>query len=298
MGDLKTTFQSLKERLFPRSGISSNELSLDHVQAVLHNAFKGGAIQESIYGENGYIAHESLARPRDNTGREYSIGKLASAFYRRGHAIPFDNLTHSVGLKHAKKFPATINVSIEAVLSPEFWERREQKIHLVKPDDTIYEILEHDIEIGTDISLLQGKKEEGYRFALDDFSSGISHSNRLHVFGELVDYIKIDGPLVRAFLDGESEEAIDNSIVKFYDRRDFETVLTKLNSFYSQKGFPMPLLIAERVRTAEEAKRMFEIGFGGVQGRDLKPEFFHYTPEAQSLANDNSSCDYSELKLS
>lgn len=292
MGDLRSTFQSLKDCLFPKSGISVSELSLEHVQAVLHNAFRNGAIQESIYGKDDFIAHESLARPKDNKGREYSIGKISSAFYRRGLAIPFDNLTHSIGLKNAKQFPATINVSIESVLSPEFWERRDQKAHLIRPQDTIYEILEHDIKIGTDISLLHEKKAQGYRFALDDFSKGISHSNRLHVFGELVDYIKIDGPLVRAYLDGESSEILDNDTIRFYTPDDFEAVLTKLNNHYGEKGLAIPLLIAERVRTADEAHKMFEIGFGGVQGRDLKPVFFHYTPEAQNLAKPDSSCDY------
>lgn len=289
---LTASFDVLKSHVFPKHGISHEDFKLEHVQAILHDAFKNGSIQESIFSEDDYIAHESLARPKDENGRIYSIGNIAKAFYKAGLHVEFDTLTSSIGLKHAKKFPVTLNISVESALSPKFWDEIKKRTQHINPEDIIFEILEHDIAPRTDISVLEARKAEGFRFALDDFSIGKDHDHRLQVLGGLVDYIKIDGPLVRAYLEGTYTENHDDGTVTNYTKADFEDTVAKIQNYYEAQGLPMPLLIAERVRTREEAQDLFDIGFSGVQGWKLQPEDFHYTPEAQALANRNSSCEY------
>lgn len=278
----KKSFDVLKEKTKEVTELLGEVgLDLEHLQAILHDAFKNGAIQESIYAEHDFVAHESLARPKDKYGRVYSIGRIARAFYERGMAVEFDTLTTKIGFEYAKDFPATFNISIESALSPKFWENIQEEAEEIGQENLIFEILEHDISPDTDISVFLERKSRGYRFALDDFSLGKPHENRLAVFGEHVDYIKIDGPLVRAFLEGEFHEEHDDGTSIHYTKEDFESAISTIEKFYQDKGLPVPQLIAERVYNAEEARILFGMGFTGVQGRELKPEYFYYTPEMQ-----------------
>ncbi len=250
----------------------------DHLRALITDAFKNGAIQEPIYGQDRIIAYESLARPKDKT-RSYSIGKLSEEYYEIGRAVEFDVLTCSIGLDYARaehKLPITLNVSVESVLSPFFWEKMEKhlKDNMMSPKQVIFEILEHDVDINTDISHLTELKEQGFRFALDDFSVGQDHENRLTVFGGLVDFVKIDGPLVRAGLGDTEEECKGHTEEQF---------INTVDALHEQA--PHAKLIAERTRSPYEAISLFETGIDGVQGLKLEAEDFYYTPEAIALEN-------------
>jgi len=279
----KHSFDAVRKEIVPDRGIALHEFGLDITQSVINDAYKNGAIQEPIYGVNEIIASESLARPKDKINGSYSIGLLSEEFYKRGLAEKFDALTCSVGIDHARHFPATLNIAVESVLSVSFWEKIDDHVKGVDPKNFIFEILEHDVDPNADISHLHELKDMGYRFALDDYYGNKIDSRRLAVFGELVDYIKIDGPLVRA---GLGDEVKGHSAEKF--REVFDDIKAR---------FPDVMLIAERVRSAEEAQKLFDMGFDGVQGRDLKPEFFHYTTEAMALANQVAACDNNEHNL-
>ena len=279
----KHSFDAVRRVIVPNSGIGLHEFSSDITQSVINDAYKNGAVQEPIYGVNEIIASESLARPKDKINGSYSIGVLSEEFYKRGLAEKFDALTCSVGIDHARHFPATLNIAVESALSVSFWEKIDDHVKGVDPKNFIFEILEHDVDIKADISYLHELKDMGYRFALDDYCGNKIDSRRLAVFGELVDYIKIDGPLVRAGLGDE---------VKGHSAEKFKEVFDDIKA-----RFPDVMLIAERVRSAEEAQKLFYMGFDGVQGRDLKPEFFHYTTKAMVLANQVTACDNDEHNL-
>tara|TARA_R110002095_G_scaffold204994_2_gene188039 strand:- start:222 stop:1067 length:846 start_codon:yes stop_codon:yes gene_type:complete len=273
----KNSFEAVQQAILPKTGIPINSLSEDIVQSVIYDAYKNGAVQEPIYGRHAILASESLARPKDKMHGDYSIGEISEEFYRRGHAELFDNLTCSIGIDYAKQFPATLNIAVESALSPSFWEKIDKHVDGAPPSNFIFEILEHDVDVNADITHLYALKERGYRFALDDFSGDYKDEHRLAVFSDLVDYIKIDGPLVRAALD-----APDSAMAQ-----KFHEIVENL-----QSNYPNAQLIAERVRTADEANTLFDMGFSGVQGRDLKPEDFPYTPEALALEKTASACDY------
>ncbi len=279
----KHSFDAVRRVIVPDSGMALHEFASDIAQSVINDAYKNGAIQEPIYGVDKIIASESLARPKDKINGNYSIGAISEEFYRRGLAEKFDALTCSIGIDHAEHFPATLNIAVESALSIAFWEEIDRHVKGVAAENFIFEILEHDVDIRADISHLYELKDMGYRFALDDYSGNKIDTRRLYVFGELVDYIKIDGPLVRA---GLGDEDTGSSAAKFESIFNF----LKIN-------YPDVMLIAERVRTAQEAQTLFDMGFDGVQGRDLKPEFFHYTPEAMALANPIDACDNNDCNL-
>ncbi len=259
------------------------DLNRDHIRALRTNAFKNGALQEPIYGQNQFIGHESLSRPVGENGEEFSIANISKEFYEKGMAIPFDVLTSSAGIKHAKQLPITLNIAVETAMSPDFFNfvKSRMEKHEVKPNDVIFEILEHDIKQNAQISHLQNLKNEGFRFALDDISiskgdkqTSRENKNRLAVFGSVVDFVKIDGPLVRAYFEGEVTEQHDADSQKTYTKQDFLDILDTIKT-----KAPQAQLIAERVYTTSEAKELFDMGISGVQGRELKNTDFCYTNE-------------------
>ncbi len=278
-GKPKHSFDAVRRAVIPDRGISLHEFSTEIAQSVINDAYKNGAVQEPIYGVNGIIASESLVRPKDSINGRYSTGALSEEFYRRGLSEEFDVLTCSIGIDHANHFPTTLNISVESALSVSFWEKIAVQVKDIDPKKFIFEILEHDVDPNADISHLHELKDKGYRFALDDYCGNKIDARRLAVFGELIDYIKIDGPLVRA---GLGDKVEGHSAEKFREVID-----------YLKAQFPNVMLIAERVRSADEAQKLFDMGFDGVQGRDLKPEFFHYTIDVTMpvLANQLTACD-------
>lgn len=279
----KNSFQVLSDRLLSAPGIAKTDLDLEHVQAILYDAFKNGAIQETIYGKDGPIAHESLCRPKDAKGYEYSIGHISQAFYDRGMALDFDTLTCAIGLKHAVqtgKTPITLNISVESALNDTFFDGVEDRVarNGLSPTDTIFEILEHPVKGTPPRAHLHALQDKGYRFALDDFSRGTEHCGRLEAFGDIVDYVKIDGPLVRAHLQQpepyKTTDIYGNS--ETYKAEQFDKVVDRIQRF-NDKYRDAPIeLIAERVRTAQEALYFFNQGITGVQGRDLRDHMFNY----------------------
>ncbi len=226
------------------------------------NAFEhGGTVQEPIFGRNGIpIAHESLARPRRDQNA-YPIYPISLHFYEHGAAIEFDLMTSALGLRRAHELPVTLNISVASSLSPIFWDEMNKRLIGHDPTQIIFEILEHDVAPDADISRLISMKEQGYRFALDDFDTGELHDRRLKVFGEISDLIKIDGSVIRRGLDEKCQS--------------LGTLVDGLRNTN-----PNAALIAEFVQTGDEAQALFAMGFAGVQGRDLRHMDFINAAEA------------------
>jgi EAL domain-containing protein (putative c-di-GMP-specific phosphodiesterase class I) len=280
------SYTHLKDSLIPKKrGVPKTTFDMEHTEAIIKDAFKNGSIQEPIYGKYGFLAHESLARPVDANGKKYSISNISNLFYEEGLAVQFDTLTSSLGMKNSENRPITLNISIESALSPEFFDGIKSRMerHNLENEDIIFEILEHDVKPNVDISHLESLKEEGFRFALDDFSIAEKDKtvskenvNRIAVFGNLVDFVKIDGPLVRAKFEEEFKSKNRHGKDKKYFADDFKTSLSLV-----QTTMPQADIICERVYNKQEADILFDLGVKGVQGWDLKDEDFNYTPDAQ-----------------
>lgn len=280
------SYYDLLNALIPKSGAPLHKWKEEHFQATLKNALKNGSELEPIYGVNHFLAHEALLRPEDKDGKKYSIARISQLFYDEGLAIEFDTVSSSLGLKAAKNKPVTLNVSVDTVLTPSFFDAiqtRMQRLGL-NPQDVIFEILEHDVNPDANIKHLERLQYQGFRFALDDFllsknDKTISKEsrNRIAAFGEIASYVKIDGPLVRAYFEQQFTTENRYGKEKTYSEEDFEDTL-----HYIQDQLPHTEVIAERVYNINEANILFTMGISGVQGWDLKARDFHYTPQAQN----------------
>ena len=274
------------EFLDPDSTTYTNKARLEHLQAVLNDAFKKSAVQETIYYKDGSVlAHESLCHPTDANGKRYSIANISKLAYECGLGKKFDIMTSSLGIKEAaktKKIPITINISVESALDPEIFDEIYKRVlkHGLNTKDIIFEILEHDVELDADISHLHALKKQGYRFALDDFGKGQSHDKRLEVFGDIIDFIKIDGPYVRAYLEETCQyKSAPNKNLLYYPN-DFTDILEKIE----KKGLEHIPVIAEFVQNMKEIEKLVPLGITAYQSRHLKPEAFSYSIKTREPA--------------
>ncbi len=283
-------FNTLLHAVIPHHGISKEKFDLDHVQATLRNAFTHGtSVQEPIYGKDTTIAYEALARPKDETGYNFPIHTIANQFYDENLSEEFDLLTCSMGMEFATKRPLSLNVAVKSILNPSFCNQLEEmtKNYGLNNDDIIIEILEHDVALNADISHLHEMKKRGFRFALDDISyspkdkaTSKENRNRITIFSSICEFAKIDGPLIRAYLENGYDSKNKNGKPIRYTPTDFETLLDTI-----QRRIPNAQIIAEHIKNKEEADIMFNLGIHGVQGWDLKNENFSYARDAQNKEN-------------
>jgi EAL domain-containing protein (putative c-di-GMP-specific phosphodiesterase class I) len=95
---------------------------------------------------------------------------------------------------------------------------------------------------------LQGLRDMGYRVGLDDFGAGAASFQYLHAFG--VDFVKIDGSLVKEIGKSTRDDALLKSILKLCGELNIET-------------------IAEHVTDKQTFDRARDIGFDMGQGAFL-----------------------------
>lgn len=149
-----------------------------------------------------------------------------------------------------------INLSGASMNDESFFEflREQIRTYAVPPGVVCFEITEtvavHNLQRVA--SFIAELKAIGFRFALDDFGSGVSSFNYLKALP--VDFIKIDGNLVRGIMQSDLDLRIVESIVYVARAMGLQT-------------------IAEFVENAEILARLREIGVDYAQGFGLhKPE--------------------------
>jgi EAL domain-containing protein (putative c-di-GMP-specific phosphodiesterase class I) len=99
--------------------------------------------------------------------------------------------------------------------------------------------------LGTVVRFMQALREQGCRFSLDDFGTGLSSLTYLKNLP--VDYVKIDGQFIRNVTKDPADESVVDAIARMAKAFDIRT-------------------IAERVETREVFKRLGEIGITFAQG--------------------------------
>ncbi len=166
--------------------------------------------------------------------------------------IPF--LTKAIVRKAFEKFKLypeyefSINVSAMD-LQDEFllkqvgyWQEKMQ----IDPKRVVFEILESEdiYRYGILKKSIANIKEMGYKIAIDDFGTG--YSNFISLFEYKVDYIKIDGSLIRGMADDEIQvEMVDNlnkfvhmcgaqSIAEFVSDETIQKIVSQIGIDYSQ----------------------------------------------------------------
>lgn len=119
----------------------------------------------------------------------------------------------------------SVNLSVEDMLNKDMVEHIKQKIkeHNVA-NKIIFEILESEgIENYEEVSLFISEiKKLGCRIAIDDFGSG--YSNFEHLLKLDIDYIKIDGTLIKNLDKDANAQVVVETIVDFANRLNILTV--------------------------------------------------------------------------
>lgn len=97
-------------------------------------------------------------------------------------------------------------------------------------DRVVFELLESDGIKNYDavIAFIEHVKSHGCKIALDDFGSG--YSNFSHILKLNVDYIKIDGSLIRDIHNDPHARAVVETIIDFSKKLHFETIAEFVHS--------------------------------------------------------------------
>jgi EAL domain-containing protein (putative c-di-GMP-specific phosphodiesterase class I) len=95
----------------------------------------------------------------------------------------------------------------------------------IKPESMVFEITERDTV--KNLRIIEGfvrrLRDEGFRFAIDDFGAGYSSFQYLKSFS--VDYLKVDGEFIRNMKgNGSVEKEIVSSIAELANRLQIKTI--------------------------------------------------------------------------
>ncbi|MXS81734.1 EAL domain-containing protein [Nitrosomonas oligotropha] len=177
---------------------------------------------QSISSSNDKEKHgEILLRLEDEHGRLVTPGAFLPAAERHDHMLIIDRWVLEQSLKlikaHAHHQPNvihTINLSAQVLESTDFLDFTVNTIKASKlnPADICFEITEHIAltEMNHAVRFVTTLKELGCRFSMDNFSGGLSS------FGYLknipLDYLKIDGRLIKNMLSDPVDQAMVESI--------------------------------------------------------------------------------------
>lgn len=125
--------------------------------------------------------------------------------------------------------------------------REQSAKHKVPPRNICFEITETaaSANVSQVMNFIWGLKMDGYRFALDDFGAGMSSFSYLKTLP--LDYLKIDGDLVKDVLSDKVSLSMVEAICRIAQGMELET-------------------IAERVENPALLKRLKELGVNFAQG--------------------------------
>lgn len=210
---------------------------------------------------------EFLVRPASTFGRMSPLEFVELGYQRRG--LLFDQDIFVRCLEAMGEFPEStwfsINVHPNSLHRERFVQfiRRELADHDISPRRVILELVEFGgpVNLMASRASLEDLRDDGIRFALDDFGPGFSN---LDLIGSgLVDFVKID-----------------RSLVRFVDTQPgYHQLLSGLRDFASKTGV---VLVAEGVETERQSSVLQRIGIEWIQG-------FHYSRPRVAAAEEARS---------
>ncbi len=208
--------------------------------------------------ENCIAKYECLVRIVEDTGDIISPVHFLN-IAKKSKLYP--NLTRIVidkAIEHFKNDDShfSINLSLEDILDNETLEFLENKLKLYNgvADRLVLEIVEDEgIENYNEVSsFIEKMKHLGCKIAIDDFGTGYSNFDYLMKLN--VDYVKIDGSIIKNIHHDKNAQIVTELIVDFAQRLNIET-------------------IAEFVHNEEVQKTVSQMGVDYSQGFHLgKPE--------------------------
>ncbi len=241
------------------------------IEVILSAVEQDGVIpyyQGVHHNQKNVIRHyEALMRLRDDDGNIYVPGQFMDI--AREFGMMYEKLSRMMLGKVFERFrdvddiKVSMNLGVRDVRNDEMMNFIYEKLAEVKhPENFIFEILEdEDIEDYDRIySVVERLHRLGGKISLDDFGSG--YSNLQHVINLKVDYLKIDGSIVRNCTKDERCERMISMlstwrdrgagkmqiIAEFVENEEIQGILLKYGIDYSQ-GYlfsePGPNLMSE-----------------------------------------------------
>ncbi len=165
------------------------------------------------------------------------------------------------------KFPITLNISIDDIMDSNFSNFIFRKLHSTKNGKFItFEILESERVVNATkiTNFIKKVRLMGAKVAIDDFGSGHSNYEQLRILGD-VDYLKIDGSLIKDITTDKNSELFTRSIVsvakemkiktiaEFVSSEDILQKVKELGIDYAQGyyiGKPLPYLLPQHQQTS------------------------------------------------
>ena len=224
------------------------EQSMEAVQAFERNMSWANRIRRAIDDDkiipyfqaiqnnktNQIEKYECLVRIIEEEGRVASPGAFLS-ISKNARLYPF--ITQIMLRKSFETFKDlpyefTINLSIEDILDTRTYQNI---IHMLKVNPTIAKRLTFEIVETAEIksydivrSFINEIKPSQCKIAIDDFGSG--YSNFAHILSLNIDYIKIDGSLIRNLDHDSNTQTITQTICDFAKKMGVETIAEFVHS--------------------------------------------------------------------
>lgn len=188
---------------------------------------------------NHIVGHEALLRMIDETGILLPPADFLNFAERLGLIREIDHWVVCSAIQIIKKFHLTskaqyleINLSVKAISDKELLSLLKQELATsgINPASLILEISESAIVENIDESqhFITTLKTMGCCFALDDFGIGFSSFN--HLKRLFVDYLKIDGSLIRDILHSPEDQLLVKAMVGVARGLGKQTIAKFVNS--------------------------------------------------------------------
>jgi EAL domain-containing protein (putative c-di-GMP-specific phosphodiesterase class I) len=176
---------------------------------------------------------ESLARLKDEDGTILSpvqfipIAKAIKVYTQVTKAV----IEKSFEIFKENEYELSINLSIEDIMSAEIYSFIIENLKKYGIGNRVtFELLESEaiIDYKKVLRFITEVKRFGSKIAIDDFGSG--YSNFAYLTRIKVDYIKIDGSLIRDIDINENSKLITETIVAFAKKMNIETIAEYVHS--------------------------------------------------------------------
>ncbi len=183
--------------------------------------------QPIVDKEEKIIAYETLVRIIDNDGSIISPFKFLDIAKKSNQYTKITKVVIEKAFETFKesKYRFSVNIDFEDINSKEVRELLRSKLsQCKKPHNFTAEILESDSISNYEKveEFIKELKSFGCKVAIDDFGSGYSNFERVAKLD--VDYIKIDGSIIKNIHSNESMRKIAESIVHFAKNIDKEVI--------------------------------------------------------------------------
>jgi diguanylate cyclase (GGDEF)-like protein len=142
--------------------------------------------------------------------------------------IDYQLIEQAFAIVRQKNFRGTLflNLSPKAMVISDFMPTVRSLFHTygIEPGSMVFEITERDTvkNVSLFADFVRKLKDEGFRFAIDDFGAGYSSFQYLKTFP--IDYLKVDGDFVRSMTEGGVTREIVTSIAQLATRLKIKTI--------------------------------------------------------------------------